>query len=287
MARRSSALVLMLILLIALASGCTSNTSSKAASQSTSSTTSPATAIKAKEYSFSELLKGLMKVERFTYSENASFEMTVHAKVGNQDYNENATITYKKTGYIDLKNREAYINTTTITFPGGTKVFLSEIIKGDEVYLFINGRWIKLPVNNSSLMNSSKMVNMTWEYNPVSIAVKYLKKKPAKVKYVNGTEVLVFNVTTEDLREMASSFLGPGTNATLNVTHGVMELLFRNGRYIGGRMAYRIEIRLTTIEPTGNAVSVYESGYVYDEFVIRDINVKKPIPTPSSENVNA
>jgi hypothetical protein len=280
---RTSAFVLVLLLLVALASGCT-NDASNTASQSTSSTS--ATAIKQREYSPSELLEGLMKIKRFTYLENTSLQMTMTLHMGNQTYSQNVTVIYKKTGYIDLENREAYINTTTTTFPGGTRVFLSEIIKGDEVYLFMNGQWIKLPVDNSSLMNASKMLNMTWEYNPVSIAINYLKRKPAKVKYVNGTEVLVFNVTTEDLREMASSFLGPNANATLNVTHGVMELLFRDGRYVGGRIAYRIEMTLRT-NSAGTPVEVHESGFLYDEFVIRDINVKKSVPVPSSRNVNA
>ncbi len=41
----------------------------------------------------------------------------------------------------------------------------------------------------------------------------------------------------------------------------------------------KMVIRVNT--PSGEA-EVHETGYSYDEFVVRDINVKKPVHVPAS-----
>ncbi|WP_223211919.1 hypothetical protein [Thermococcus henrietii] len=283
MAMRKLALVLVSVILVALVSGCVSTGSpgaSNVTSGSYTGTTSPA-ASGPKLYTTEELLEKMKGIEQFTYFENTSLKLTMNLAVGNLTQSENVTIIYRKAGYVDLKDREASINITTITFPGGASVFTRQLVKGNDIYIFASGSWIKL-TNATSKLNVSKILNFTWEYNTVSFAMKYLKRKPSNVSYANGTELLYYPITKADLEAIASAFLGPNTNVSLNVTNGILELRFRNGTFVGGRMAYRIEMTLRTVQPTGTPVEVHEVGHVYDEFVVKDINVKKPVHVPAS-----
>jgi len=223
----------------------------------------------------------MKKIEQFTYFENTSLKLTMNLAIGNLTQSENITIIYRKAGYVDLKGREAAVNITTITFPGGASVFTRQIVKGNDIYVFMGGSWIKL-TNATSKLNVSEILNLTWEYNAVSLAMKYLRRKPSNVSYVNGTERLYFPVTKEDLEAITSAFLGSTANVSLNVTNGVLELMFRNGTFVGGRMAYRMEVIIRTKQPTGTPVEIHEVGYVYDKFIITDVNVKKPVKLPTS-----
>jgi len=285
---RKLALILVSILLAAFVSGCVSTESGASSTNPTGTSTSngsTGTTItptsKPKLYTAGELLEEMKKIKQFTYFENTSLKLTVTVVAGNVSQSENVTLIYRKAGYVDLKNREAAVNITTITFPGGASVFTRQIVKGSEVYVFMNGRWIKL-TNATSELNVSKVLNLTWRYNIVSFAVRYLERKPSNVSCVNGTELLYYPVTKADLEAIASAFLGPAANVSLNVTNGILELRFRNGTFVGGRIAYRIEAIIRSTQPTGTSVEVHEEGYVYDEFVITDINVKKPVHVPAS-----
>ncbi|WP_457741425.1 hypothetical protein [Thermococcus sp.] len=279
------AIILVLVLLLALALGCISGKSSGVSSATSTSTLANSTKSgtstpSLKLYSTGELLDKVSRIEEFTYTENTSMELHLILRIGNitQDRG-NITVVYHKVGYIDLKNKEAAINITTITFPGGARTFSREIIKNGEVYLFIGGNWRKL-TNGTFGINASRILNVTWEYNAVSLAEKYLRRTPTNVSIKNGTEFLYFPITRDDLMAITSALLGHQTNVSINVTNGVLELKFRNGTFIGGRVGYRVEMMLWISTPSGKA-KVYETGYSYDEFSITDINIKKPVQVPA------
>jgi len=275
-------LVLVALLLVGLATGCiggnTAGTSSASPSVSMNSTSSTKTTIQPKHYSREELLKNLKSIRQFSYLENTSIRFNVTVKTGNSTQRETMTVIYRRSGYIDLDDKKADVNTTTIVFPGGARTFTRDIIIGDNIYIFLNGRWVKL--TNETLEPLSKLIsNMTWRYNIVSFTERYLQGKPINETFRNGTLLLYYRITGEDLREMAGFILENGSNITFNVSRGILELRFRNGVLTGGRMGYHMTI-YNRGEVRGREASIYEVGDIYDEFVITGINVKKPVRPP-------
>jgi len=274
---RKAAMLVVSIMMMAVVAGCLGGSPSGTSTAGNSSANTSSSA-GSRTYAPSELLKGMEGIHEFTYFENTSAKMTLDIWTDNKSQTENMTIIYKKAGYIDLKDREAAINTTTITFPGGASSFSRQIIKNNEVYISVNGRWIRL-TNGTSGLNVSAMLNLTWNYNVVSFAKRYLTRKPSNVSYRNGTEFLYFPIKKEDLEAIARAFFGNGANVSMNVTNGVLELRFRNGTFVGGRMAYKMNVWMELAQ-LGGTIKIHEDGYVYDEFVVTDINVRKPVDLP-------
>ncbi|GEM_PF-1465299 len=305
---RKLGVLLVGILLVGLVAGCiggkstsTTSTTAQTSTQATSATstitnmpttttsspsetmTQTKTQIQLKIYSREELLKNLRKIKQFTYLENVSVTLDVKIKQGNLTFNAGeVSITSKKVGYVDLINKEADINTTTTTFPGGATTFTREVIKDGEIYLYSSGVWERL-TNESFVLPPEAVLNLTWEYNTVSFVEKYLQKEPFNKTIENGTQIFYYNVTTEDLNQLVRFFIGfKDTNVTFNVSNGILEVKFRNGNFIGGRVAYNIGIKILTKDPQGRTVEVIETGREYEEFVVKDINVKKNVKKPMS-----
>lgn len=285
---KKAGVILVVILLASLTAGCIGGKSATGTNHSpqgktssgnitASSTASP----KSQQYSVKELLDNIREIHQFSFLENTSIELNVTAGRGNSTQSENVTIIYHRKGYIDLTGRRADVNATTLTLPGGASLFTRSIIIGKEFYLFIGGRWIKL-TNKTVPVLPDAFLNMTWKYNIVNFTERYLQKKPFKATFENRTQLLYYNITEEDLKAIAEAFLGNNANMTFNVTRGILELRFRNGVLIGGRMGYHMTVH-TWGEAVGRMVDIYETGNVYDEFVVFDINVRKRVSPPELE----
>jgi len=237
-----------------------------------------------KIYTREELLKNLEKIKRFTYLENVSVTFNVKIKQGNTTINAGeVSIIAKKIGYIDLESYEADINTTTRTFPGGGSSFTREIIKDGEIYLYANGMWQKL-TNETLGIPPENLLNLTWEYNLVSFVKRYLKKDPQNMTIVNGSQIFYYTISDEDLKHVAEAFPGAVENKNENITvsfsNGILEMVFKNGQLYGGRLMYNVEIRIRTQDLEGKPMEIIEIGEEYDEFLIKDINVKKRVEVP-------
>ncbi|WP_297421104.1 hypothetical protein [Thermococcus sp.] len=282
---KKAGMILAVILLTSLMAGCiggkteVSHSPAGEISSGTPSVSSTASS-KFQQYPREELLKNIKRIHQFSFLENTSVELNIVAERGNFTQNSNATAIYHRRGYIDLEGKRADINTTTITFPGGTSVFTRTIIVGGDFYVFFGGRWIKLTNNSHAFLNN--ILNMTWKYNIINLTGRYLLGKPFREAFKNGTQLLYYNITNEDLRTIAEAFLRGDANPTFNVTNGVLELRFRNGVLIGGRMGYHMNVHIQG-EYFGEQVNVYEAGNVYDEFVVFDINIKKRVNPPELE----
>ncbi len=280
-------ILLLVVFLVGVGAGCvgektttTSTTSTPSTTSSTLSSTTSKVSAQPKHYSRDELLKNLRSIRQFTYIENTSISFNLTVKQGNLTQSGKVTVVYRRKGYIDFEEKKAEVNTTTITFPGGASSFTREIIVGNEVYIFFGGGWLKL-TNETLGISPNVTLNMTWEYNIVNFTEKYLQREPFKETFENGTQILYYNVTEDDLRAISEPLIGKEANVTFNVTNGVLELLFRDGKLIGGRMAYKMSVHIWG-EELGKRVDVYEIGETYDEFVVKDINVKKPVHVPAS-----
>ena len=245
---------------------------------------------KPKIYTREELLKNLEKIKSFTYLENVSVTFNVKIKQGNTTINAGeVSIIAKKIGYIDLESYEADINTTTRTFPGGGSSFTREIIKDGEIYLYANGMWQKL-TNETLGIPPENLLNLTWEYNLVGFVKRYLKKDPQNMTIVNGSQIFYYTISDEDLKHITEAFSGTvenkNENMTISFSNGIMEIVFKNGQLYGGRLMYNVEIRIRTQDWEGKPMEIIEIGKEYDEFLIKDINVKKRVEV-SREEVRA
>lgn len=240
---------------------------------------------KPKIYTREELLKNLEKIKSFTYLENTSVTFDVKIEQGNTTINAGeVSIIAKKVGYIDLEAYEADINTTTRTFPGGGSSFTREIIKDGEIYLYANGMWQKL-TNETLGMPPENLLNLTWKYNLVSLVKLYLQKEPQNTTIVNGSQIFYYNISDEDLKYIIEAFLGTveNENMTISFSNGIMEIVFKNGQLYGGRLMYNMEIRIKTQDLEGKPREIIEIGKEYDEFVIKEVNVRKKVEAPKGE----
>ncbi|NJE46886.1 hypothetical protein E3E35_05560 [Thermococcus sp. GR7] len=276
-------ILLLVVFLVGIGAGCIwENTGTSTTPAATSNTSSPKVVLQPKHYPTEELLKNMRSIKQFTYLENTSMILHVRISQGNVTRDEgNVTVIYKRKGYIDLDSKEADVNTTTRTFPGGAAVFSRQIIKDDEIYVFSSGTWQKM-TNETLGIDPETILNLTWEYNIVSFVAKYLQEEPSNTTIENDTQLLYYQITKEDLDAMTKLFIGSNANMTFNVTNGILEVRFRDGVLVGGRIAYQMEIRIWGKDIYGQEFEVYEKGHVYDEFVVRDINVKKPVKKPVS-----
>ncbi|WP_297502103.1 hypothetical protein [Thermococcus sp.] len=248
--------------------------------ESPGSSTSPKVTLKPRHPSREELLDGLGEIRQFTFIENTSVRLNMTIRQGNLTRSQNITIVYNRKGYLDFTERKAEINITTLVFPGGTSTSSREVIIGNDVYVSIGGSWFKL-TNESLGLPPSLVLNMTWKYNVVNFTMKYLTRKPVKVEFRNGTQFLYYNITYDDLKTIFEGLLGRAPNMTTNLTNGILELRFRGITLIGGRAGYRVSTHIWG-ERLGQRVNVYEKGFVYDEFIITDVNVKKKVEAPSA-----
>ncbi len=276
-------------ILLVMAAGCiggktttstsTSTTTSSPASEAstsptvtTASTTSATTATTTsspppKKYTLEELIKNIKSIEYFTFTDNTTMAVQLVMEVnGTVMQRQNMTFEFKRRAYVDLKNRIAETNTTTLVSPGGGEASSRQVVIGDTIYIEANG--MTHEIENGTL------ANLTWNYNPVSFALLYLQKKPEKTGFVNGTQLLYYRITSTDLLKLMGS-IAPTGKANVSVWNGILELGFRDGELVSERTMY--EFRLI-MDINGNRVT--ETGKVYDEIHIFDINVKKNVKVP-------
>ena len=179
---------------------------------------------------------------------------------------QNMTFEFEKRAYADLKNRIAETNTTTLVYPEGGKASSRQVAIGDTIYIEANG--MTQEIENGTL------ANLTWNYNPVSFALLYLQKKPEKTEFVNGTQLLYYRITSTDLLKLMGS-IAPTGKANVSVWNGILELGFRDGKLVSERTMYEFRLIMDI-----NGDRVTETGKVYDEIHIFDINVKKNVKVP-------
>ncbi|WP_297506449.1 hypothetical protein [Thermococcus sp.] len=266
------ALIILLLLFMSVVAGCIGERSS--------TSTSPELTLKPKQPSREELLEGLKEIKQFTFIDNTSLKLNMTLVQGNLTQSQKVTLIYNRKGYLDFTERKAEINITTVVFPGGASTLTREVIVGNDVYVSVGGNWFKL-TNESIGLPPSIVLNMTWKYNIVNFTMKYLSKEPYRVEFRNGTQFLYYNLTYEDLKAIFEGLLGRASNMTTNLTGGVLELRFRGTSLIGGRAGYRVSTHIWG-ERLGQRFDVYEKGFVYDEFIITDVNVKKKVEAPSA-----
>ncbi|WP_456396040.1 hypothetical protein [Thermococcus sp.] len=273
------------ILLVSLTAGCiggktsTTTTSGSASSTAgmtvtattpsptTTTTTTTTTSPPPKKYTPEELLKRVKAVRYFTFTDNTTMIMQLTMEVnGSVMQRQNMTFELNRRAYVDLENREAEVNGTTRVYPGGAGSATHQVVMGDTIYVEANGI--------THEMKNATIANLTWNYNPISLALLYLARKPEREEFKNGTQFLYYNISAEDMRNMMAGF-APTGKSNLSVWNGILELGFRDGKLISERTMYEFRLSMSI-----QGSEITEVGKIYDEIRIFDVNIKKNVKIP-------
>ena len=271
------------ILLVSLTAGCiggktstTTTTSGSASSTAgmtvTATTPSPTTTTttaspRPKKYTQGELLQRVKAVRYFTFTDNTTMIMQLTMEVnGSVMQRQNMTFELNRKAYVDLENREAEVNGTTRVYPGGAGSATHQVVIGDTIYMEANGI--------THEMKNGTIANLTWNYNPMSLALLYLERKPEREEFKNGTQFLYYNISTEDMRNMMAGF-APIGKSNLSVWNGILELGFRDGKLVSERTMYEFRLSMSI-----QGSEITEVGKIYDEIRIFDVNIKKNVKIP-------
>ncbi len=262
-----------LLVIVVIASGClgggntaTSPSSASPASSATtvqsathSSAPTASTAEKPKP-SFSPL-ESLKEIKRFTYTENASVNMSIKISFANGTQSSNLRIMVSESGYVDFKKKVAEVNTTTRTLPDNVSVTVTTVV--------LNGtEYVKTPAGTVR-MNDTLGV---WETNPVSLAIAVLNSgKPVANYTENGKLVLVYSVQSDVILPLAELyFTGPKTNIT--VTDAMISLYFENGTFIGAKLVYSVIAVGSMEDPMLGKMKIEQHGKWEGKIRITSIN---------------
>ncbi len=271
-----------LMVLIVLASGClggsnTATSQSSASPASSATTVQPTTHSSAPTTSTTEKpkpsfspLESLKEIKRFTYTENASVNMTIEMSFANGTQSSNLRILINESGYIDFEKRVAGVNTTTTTLPDNVSVTITTVV--------LNGtEYVKTPAGTARMNDSLRV----WETNPVSVALAVLSSERPVANYTEkGRLVLVYSVQPGVIIPMAELyFTGPKTNIT--ITDATMSLYFENGTFVGAKLAYSVIAVSSMEDPLLGKMTIEQRGEWKGDIRITSINREFEVRPPT------
>ena len=288
---RKYATLIMIALLIVGIAGCIGNgspgqTTSPETSQSPSSTvtaspptSSPATTTTStqrveKKVSPSDLLKNLGSVWSFTYTSKGNLTMIVTVSGNGTSQTDNVTLEIVEKGYIDLKDKRAWINSTAISSPDGAKTNTSRIVLGNTSYLKVISGWIKT--------NDTNLASVVWDYNVVSMAKRYLREKPESLETRGNVVVLTYAVPDYDLATLAKQYFSISPDTKIEVSNGTLEFYFRNGEIAGEKLSFDVETNVGISDPLLGNVTITQRGHWEQVITVTGINVKEEVTAPAT-----
>jgi hypothetical protein len=271
-------MVIMLTLLLVLSLGCigttpshtkTSSYSSITTSTSTSQKSSTTTSQAQKE----DFPKTLSSIERFTYTSYGNVSMNISVEVGNSEQNSTVLLITQESGYIDLVEREAVINSSTLSLPDNVSVKTEKVVKDGKTYikLFLGEERSVTNVTNESS-------DFLSEYNAVSLAKKYISKIPEEKKRDGSKLELTYILGWEDAKALATIYIGPSEDAGIEVKRGRITLVFEGNTLKEVIVNYSVVFKTTMNDPLLGPmdVRIKANGSIRTEItsINKKINVK-------------
>lgn len=282
---RKGVLVIFLVLLIGVASGCLggSKTTSQTSSQttainntftSTSMTTRTTTTTSQNPL---ETLKGSLKdIKQFTYRGKSYVHMNVTVLMSNFTQNNTIALSMKEAGYLDFSSMEAIINTTTITEPDNTTLKTIKVIKDGKTYLkTIIGPGV------GSLNITNNVSSFIWDYNPISLAKRYISSLPDKVVKNGESTQLVYTLNWQDIRALAIPYLAVTKDTGIKVKSGKLTLQFKGDRLTGIYVEYSVIATSVVKDPLLGQMTIEISAKGTSNYEITSINKKMKVEPPT------
>ena len=281
---RKRLLSLFLVLLIVLASGCIggSNSTSTTSSQSTaSSTTSHSAQIESKTTTTSQnpletLKSSLESVEQFTYRGKTLIHMNVTVLVSNFTQNTSISLQMIERGYIDLSSMEAAINTTTITEPDNTTLTTLRVVKDGKTYIkTVIGPGV------SSTNVTDNVSAFIWEYNPLSLAKRYIRESPDKVIKNGKTTELTYTLGWQDVKALSILYLAVTEDTGIEVKGGRLSLIFEGEKLTRVEVEYSVVATTVVNDSLLGQMTIKISAKGISDYEITSINERREVEPPT------
>ena len=282
------AVPLIAILLIGLVAGCLGGNGGRTASDSTSSAI-PSTTEKMETTTtgqptttttrtpegpdLDELLKAVSSIGQFTYTSNATLRMLVTIEQGNTSETDNVTLNVLENGYMDYESWSAWINSTTVSLPDGARTNTSRMVVDNVTYIQTIIGWVKAEDPAAS--------EIVWRYSIVGLAREYLGEKPDAIEN-DGILKLVYRIPDYKLRPLATVYFATSPDTVVNVEDGRLELYFRDGQLVGGRLSFSVSSETDVNDPTLGEMKITQEGTWDETFEITSINEKRKVEALST-----
>ncbi len=282
---RKRLLSLFLVLLIVLASGCIggSNSTSTTPSQSTASgTTSHSTRVETKtttttsQNPLETLKSSLESVEQFTYRGKTLVHMNVTVLMPNFTQNTSISLQIIERGYIDLSSMEAVINTTTITEPDNTTLTTLRVVKDGKTYIkTVIGPGV------SSTNVTDNVSTFLWEYNPLSLAKRYIGETPDKVIKNGKTTELTYTLGWQDVKALSILYLAVTGDTGIEVNGGKLSLIFEGDELKRVEVEYSVVATTVVNDSLLGQMTIKISAKGISDYEITSINEKREVEPPT------
>ena len=279
---RKRLLAFFLILLIGVAGGClgdsnsTTSTTPPTESSSSSIPTPTKTTTTTSQNPIEVLKTSLEEIEEFTYLGRTSIHMNVTVLMGNLSQNNTIALSMLESGYIDFTSTEAVINTTTITEPDNTTLRTVRIIKDGKTYLKTT-----IGAGISSLNVTENTSPFIWNYNPASLARKYITENPDEVIRNGETTELTYTLSWQDVKALAILYLAVTEDTGIEIKGGRLTLTFEGGELKGVELEYTVVTTSVVQDPILGQMTIKISAKGLGSYEITSINKKMNVETPT------
>ena len=281
---KKTMLAVSLIILIGIASGClggstpttTSSTSTTSSTTQATTTTTSTTTTTTTPNPLQSIRNSIEGINQFTYDGNTSIHMNVTVLMPNLTQNNTIALFMHEKGYIDLSSLEAVINTTTVTEPDNTTLTTIRVIKNGKTYLktvFGSGVTALNVTNNVS--------TFIWDYNPVSLAKRYINETPDKVVKNGETTQLIYTLDWQDVKALAVLYLAITNDTGIKIKGGKLILTFEGNELTGVEVEYAVLATSIVKDSLLGQMTINISAKGISKYRITSINRKMNVEPPT------
>ncbi len=202
--------------------------------------------------------------------------MNVTVLVSNFTQNTSISLQMIERGYIDLLSMEAAINTTTITEPDNTTLTTLRVVKDGKTY-------IKTVIGPGvSSMNVTDNVSaFIWEYNPLSLAKRYIRETPDKVIKNGKTTELTYTLGWQDVKALSILYLAVTEDTGIEVKGGRLSLIFEGEKLTRVEVEYSVVATTVVNDSLLGQMTIKISAKGISDYEITSINERREVEPPT------
>jgi len=279
---RKRLLALLLVLIIGVAGGCiggsshATTTTPQATSSSTTPTTTPTKTTTTSQDPLELFKSSLEGIKQFTYQGKTSIHMNVTVLMPNITQNNTISLSMIEEGYVDFPSMEAVINTTTITEPDNTTLTTIRVIRDGKTYL----KTIIGP-GASSLNVTENVSTFVWNYNPVSLARRYINETPDEVTKNGETTELTYTLSWQDVKALAILYLAVTEDTGIEIKGGKLTLTFEGDELKGVEVEYAVVATSIVKDSLLGQMTIKISAKGISRYEITSTNEKMSVEPPT------
>ncbi|WP_457750573.1 hypothetical protein [Thermococcus sp.] len=202
--------------------------------------------------------------------------MNVTVLMPNLTQNNTIALFMHEKGYIDLFSLEAVINTTTVTEPDNTTLTTIRVIKNGKTYLkTVLGSGV------TALNVTNNVSTFIWEYNPVSLAKRYINETPDKVVKNGETTQLIYTLDWQDVKALAILYLAITNDTGIKIKGGKLILTFEGNDLREVKIEYSVIATSIVKNSLLGPMTIKINAKGFGEYRITSINKKMEVKPPT------